>query len=252
MRNKSKFFSQSAKMFLLLLVVGTFLVSCKATSTLDIAINSKHNGSGTLKFQIKLDQEALDTLRSAAYKSIELKEVFKTNELSKIGFEIEIKDGEINMSRSFGSEKELQSALDAIAGKGVVQALLKSEKTLTSIKSDTEIKVRLKKIRDIFLNDASVKNSLSEAGIEFSDYEALVSKAFEATKLKISIKDSKTVSESKNLSDSKDDNLLVSNTVKDSRNEFLLGNIGAALCLLILIIVLIRKWRTPRLISNGE
>lgn len=237
---------------MLMLVVGTFLVSCKASSSLDISIDSKHNGSGSINLNIKLDKEADEKLRSAAYKAIALKDVFKTAELSKVGFEVEVKDRQVNISKSFNSERELQSALDAIVGKDVVLTSLKSSKSLTSIESETEVKVDLKKIRDMYLDDDSIKQSLSEAGVEFSDYEALVTKAFEATTLKISIKDSKNVSESKNLSDNKDSTWVVSNSVNESRSEFLLGNIGAALCLIILIIVLIRKWRTPRLISNGE
>lgn len=252
MPNKSKLFLYFIKPFLLLLVVALFLVSCKATSTLNLSMDSSHDGSGKINLKIKLDQEALDTLRSAAYKPIELSQVFNSGELSKAGFAVDINGGDINISRKFGSEIELQSALDALAGKGVVQAVLKSNKSLTSIKNDVELKVGLGKIRDMFLKDDSIKQTLKGASIDFSSYETLINKAFDATTLSVSIKDGKTTSATKSLSDKKTSELKVASSSTKLRTVFLLGNIGAILCLLVLVFVLIRKWHTPRLISKGE
>lgn len=253
MPNKSKLFEHFAKTVVLLLLVGTFLVSCKATTSVDIALNSKQDGSGKINIRIDLDKEAEDTLRSAAYKPIELTQVFKTDELAKIGFDLEVNGGNINISRSFASEKELQSALDSIAGKDVVKATFKNKKSFLKIESQTDIDFGLKKMRDIFLEDDDVKQTLSEAGIEFSSYETLVNKAFDSTTLKVSINDGDTtIKSSKKLSDNKMQNWTVSIAGEKTRSEFIIGNIGALFCLLLLAYAGFRKWRTPRLISTSE
>ena len=99
----------------------------------------------------------------------------------------------------------------------------------------------------------NIKTQIINSGIEYSEYEMLISKAFEATTLKVKLKDEAySKSELKEFSGNNLEDGELTLKGDKFRVEFLLGNIVALSCLFAALFLLFRKWHTPRLISRNE
>lgn len=246
-------FAKFLKMAILMVVVCLLLLACEAKSNIDINFNSISKNSGTFKMSIKLDDEAASIVRGDSYNPINLLTIFNNEELKKLDFAVSENDNTIEISRAFNSEKELNKILNVLTGKDILNSEINNEATFIKEKREITFNINLEKIKDLYLANDDIKSSLSQNGVDYKDYEALINKAFESTTIKLSIKDnSYNKSVVKNFSASKLDNNKVSLSGEKTRVGFLLGNALAGFCLLLAIFLLYRKWHTPRIISKNE
>ncbi len=236
-----------------MIVACLLLSSCKAASSIQITMESKASPDGLFKLAISFDDEAASIIRGDAYKPIDLTSIFKLGDFKSAGFSITQNDNSIEIKRSFNTSDELNEILKSVAGDGVITSRIKNETSFLTEKRTVIIDVKLDKLKDAYLNSASIKESLIAAGVEFADFETLINDAFDSTTLQVVLKDnlaSKSVSKDFEGSKLKNDSLVVSGD--KTRTEFLLGNLGALVCLTLAIFLAIRKWHTPKLISTSE
>lgn len=236
-----------------MVVACILLSSCKATSSIQITMESKASPNGIFKLSIVFDDEAASIIRGDAYKPIDLSSIFKLGDFKSAGFSTTQDDNSIEIRRSFNTSDELNEILKAVAGDGIFTSRIKNENSLLSEKRTVIIDVKLDKLKDAYLNSVEIKESLIAAGVEFADYETLINEAFDSTTLQVILKDSfsgKSVSKDFKGSELKNDSLVASGD--KTRTEFLLGNLGALVCLTLAIFLAIRKWHTPKLISTSE
>ena len=251
--NICKKFSFLIKLVILVDSVCLLLSSCKAQSSIDINLNPKLNNSGSFNLNIKLDDEAASILRGDSYKPIDLSDIFQTNELEKSSFKIKQKDNTFSITRSFSNKLELQKIFDLLFGENIINLDVKSDTSMINSRRDIKLKLNLSKIHDIYLSNDKIKKSLSENGVEYSDYELLINKAFKSTTLEFKITDELTdATASSQLSGSNLKDTTLTTTGSKLRKAFLLGNIGALLSLCIAFYLIYQKSHTIKIVSKHE
>jgi hypothetical protein len=251
--NKKNFFVKYFKIAILALLSCLLLVACRAESSIDITFNSANNNSGEFKLSLKLDDEAQSIIRADAYKPIDLLTVFNNEELKKLDFKVVQNSNNIVIGRKFESKEELNSILDVLVGKDILSSEIISNTSLIKQKRGVVLNVELSKIKELYLSNENIKTQIINSGIEYSEYEMLISKAFEATTLKVKLKDEAySKSELKEFSGNNLEDGELTLKGDKFRVEFLLGNIVALSCLFAALFLLFRKWHTPRLISRNE
>lgn len=233
----------------LLSAVSLLAVGCKATSTLNVAV--QENGSGTVKFALELDEEAASVVRSDSYKATSLSKIFDTKKLQDVGFEVEVKENtngdpsKIEMSAPFSNEKELNEILSVLAPQKVLNATFVKRASITKEKLDTTMTVDVSMLRELYLEDEDVKAAVEEAGIEFSEFNDLVDSAFKSTTLEVDLQGNIEKFSGKN---PRAATLGASQSVL--RTRFLLNISAALVCGLIGIVMIWRLCRRPRLLSK--
>ena len=253
MQYKSKLFLKFLQISVLLVLTMVYLSACKASSSVNVNFDSNPQNGGNLNIAIKLDDQAASIIRGDLYKPVDFAKIFKTSELNKLGFKTSVNKNTVNISRKFKSGDDLNNILKALGGDGVFVSNVDSTTSFIKENRTVILKVHLSKLRDSFLNNDKVKSALATNGIKFSDYETLVNDAFKVSTLKITI-DDKFVNQkvTQVINGSKIQDESISTNGSKVRYSFLIGNIGALLCLFFAIILAYRKWHTPKLISNSE
>ncbi|HMS24287.1 MAG TPA: hypothetical protein PKB15_01130 [Acidimicrobiia bacterium] len=244
----------ASKIALLGVVLCVVLSGCKATSRLTIELGEKT--SGTITFSLVLDEQAASAVRRDVYEKTTLSAIFDTKKLKKAGFKVAVKDGEgapgrIDITASFSNEKQLQAALAVLAPPDVINASLISKTSFIKEKQQASIAIDVSRLRDLYLKDDAVKAAVEESGMEFSEFETLITTAMTSTKLTVVLKRSGQHDTASVTGDTtKKEIVAVSHD--GLRTRYLANMAGAIVCALIGLVLLWKLCRTPRLLSPGE
>lgn len=239
--------------FICLISLLLIATGCEATSSVSITLQD--NASGTLLVRLDLDAEAASLLRRDAYNSTTIDSLFDTAKLDKAGFDVvtgEEDDGRVfvSISAGFTNEKELQDALVVIAGEEVINATLKTSKSLTREKSTATLKVDLATLRNMYLEDKEIRAKVVASGIDEQEYEDVVISAFNATTLNLVLASAseKKTAQIKGVQPHAKELSLSSEHI---RLKYIVNIVGAVICVIIALVMLIRLCRNPRLLSKG-
>ena len=157
LRINSKYIYKILKFALISTLVCIFLVSCKAQSSLEVSMDSNSVNSGEFKLKIVLDDEAASIIRGDAYKPIDIKTIFHSSDLKKLGFNVSQNKNTIEISRSFDSETELKKILSVMIGSQTYDLRINRQTSILNQKRSILIDINLNKLRDIYLKDENVK-----------------------------------------------------------------------------------------------
>ncbi len=235
---------------LIVVIAVISLSACKATATLNI--NVEDASAGSMSLVLELDEAAAASLRSDAFNSKTLEELFSTDTLQAAGFKVSIEDEptKLVLSAEFRNEKELKNALSVITTADILDVTLSSKEDLIFEKTELTLNVDLNKLRADYVDNDEVRQKVIAAGIEFEDYEALINDAFSSTRVNIELaagtESSKTaiITQEQWEKEAK----LESSEV---RTHFLLNIGGAILSFIAAIFVLWRIRRRSSVVSYG-
>lgn len=250
-----KFASVSLRLGAILIISLSVLSGCKAQASLDIRIDE--GTTGTVTFELKLDDRAASAIRKDAYEPLDLVDVFKTKELEEAGFEVEVDDNKngdpsnLQLKASFENQTQLNAILSVFAPRDVLNAEIEAKKNLLKEKQNAKLEVDVIGLKKMYLEDEDVQDALEQAGISPEEFEKVIEDAFSATELTVTL-ENKTDKTIKSFDEKTGQvgELVVS--TDNYRSEFLILISLASLSLLLALILLWRARHTPRVLFKEK